>query len=120
MPTHLSLRRGPEAISATAHYTGHVWTRNAISHPALGTREGWAVFGVVEPAMRLDGALGGATLESRLLARHRALDCLLERAIEERGVSQVIEVACGMSPRGWRFAERYGDTCFLGWSVRVA
>jgi len=25
------------------------------------------------------------------------------------GVSQVIEAACGMSPRGWRFSERYRD-----------
>jgi O-methyltransferase involved in polyketide biosynthesis len=59
--------------------------------------------------MRLNKALGGTTLEDQLLARHRALDGLLERAIEEGGVSQVIEVACGMSPRGWRFSERYGD-----------
>ncbi len=109
MPAHLRLRRGSEAISPTAHYTGHVWTRNALSHSALGTLEGWALFGALEPAMRLNRAFGGATLESQLLARHRALDCLLERAIEEGGVSQVIEVACGMSPRGWRFADRDGD-----------
>jgi hypothetical protein len=25
------------------------------------------------------------------------------------GIGQVLEVACGMSPRGWRFSERYGD-----------
>lgn len=109
MPTHLSLRRGSAAISPTAHYTGHVWTRNALSHSALGTLEGRALFGALEPAMRLNRALGGATLESMLLARHRALDRLLERAVEEGGVSQVIEVACGMSPRGWRFSERFGD-----------
>jgi O-methyltransferase involved in polyketide biosynthesis len=109
MRANLRLRGGSEAISPTAHYTGHVWMRNAISHSALGTLEGWALFGALEPAMRLNRALGGATLESQLLARHRALDCLLERAIEEGGVSQVIEVACGMSPRGWRFVDRYGE-----------
>jgi O-methyltransferase involved in polyketide biosynthesis len=109
MRAHLSLRRRSEAISPTAHYTGHVWMRNALSHPALGTPQGRALFGALEPAMRLNRAVGGATLESQLLARHLALDCLLERAIEEGGVSQVIEVACGMSPRGWRFAERYGE-----------
>ena len=109
MAAHVSLRRGSEAISPTAHYTGHVWTRNALSHSALGTLEGRALFGALEPAMRLNKALGGTTLEGQLLARHRALDGLLERAIEEGGVSQVIEVACGMSPRGWRFSERYGD-----------
>jgi O-methyltransferase involved in polyketide biosynthesis len=109
MPAHLSLRRRSEAISPTAHYTGHVWTRNALSPAALGTPEGRALFGVLEPAMRLNKAVGGATLEGQLLARHRALDHLLGQAIEEGGVSQVIEVACGMSPRGWRFSERYGE-----------
>ena len=33
----------------------------------------------------------------------------LEQAIEQHGVSQVIEVAAGLSARGWRFVERYGD-----------
>ncbi len=109
MPALLRLRRGPEAISPTAHYTGHVWTRNALSHSALGTPEGLALFAALEPAMTLNRALGGTTLESQLLARHRALDFLLERAIQDGGISQVIEVACGMSPRGWRFADRHGD-----------
>jgi O-methyltransferase involved in polyketide biosynthesis len=109
MPVQLSLRRGSEAISPTAHYTGQVWTRNALSHSALSTLEGRALFAALEPAMMLNRAVGGPTLEGQLLARHRALDSLLERAIEEEGVSQVVEVACGMSPRGWRFCDRYGD-----------
>ena len=104
-----SLFRDSTAISPTAHYTGHVWTRNKLSHSALRTLEGRALFGALEPAMRLNRALGGTTLERHLLARHRALDHLLERAIDEEGVSQVIEMACGMSPRGWRFCDRYGD-----------
>ena len=29
--------------------------------------------------------------------------------MERHGVSQVIEIAAGMSARGWRFANRYGD-----------
>ena len=33
---------------------------------------------------------------------------MLERAIEEDQIGQVIEVAAGMSPRGWRFIRRYG------------
>jgi O-methyltransferase involved in polyketide biosynthesis len=59
--------------------------------------------------MILSGLLGGGTLENYLLARHRAIDALLERAIEERGVTQVIEVAAGMSGRGLRFVRRYHD-----------
>jgi O-methyltransferase involved in polyketide biosynthesis len=51
----------------------------------------------------------GPTLERALLARHRIIDALLAEAIEQGRVAQVIEVACGMSPRGWRFAQRFGD-----------
>jgi O-methyltransferase involved in polyketide biosynthesis len=61
------------------------------------------------PVMRTVQALGGVGLEDFLLARHLLIDQRLELAIESGRVSQVIEVAAGMSPRGWRFAQRYGD-----------
>jgi O-methyltransferase involved in polyketide biosynthesis len=98
-----------DRISPTAHYTGYVWARNGLSHPALETLEGRALFESLRLPMAVNGALGGGTLEAYLLARHKAIDALLERAIEDRRVQQVIEVACGFSPRGWRFSERYGD-----------
>ena len=63
----------------------------------------------LHPLMTVSGALGGPSLESYLLARHRAIDALLTEAVEDHGVSQVIEIAAGMSARGWRFANRYGD-----------
>jgi O-methyltransferase involved in polyketide biosynthesis len=47
-------------------------------------------------------------LEGLLIARHRIIDSTLDDLIQG-GVSQVIEAACGMSPRGWRFSERYGE-----------
>ncbi len=52
--------------------------------------------------------LGGPTLEGLLLARHRIIDSILDDQIRG-GISQVVEVACGMSPRGWRFTERFGE-----------
>jgi O-methyltransferase involved in polyketide biosynthesis len=48
-------------------------------------------------------------LETYLLARHLAIDAVLERAIERHRIAQVVEIAAGLSPRGWRFANRYGD-----------
>jgi O-methyltransferase involved in polyketide biosynthesis len=96
-------------ISPTAHYTGYVWARNHLSHPELETIQGRIMFESLQPAMLVRRALGQGTLESYLLARHRAIDLLLERAIEQHGVSQVIEVAAGLSARGWRFVQRYGD-----------
>jgi O-methyltransferase involved in polyketide biosynthesis len=100
---------GSEAITPTAHYTGYVWARNGLSPPELATLEGRVLFESLRAPMLASDLLGGGTLEAYLLARHRAIDALLERAIEERGITQVIEVAAGMSGRGLRFAQRHGD-----------
>jgi O-methyltransferase involved in polyketide biosynthesis len=97
------------SVSPTAHYTGYVWARNGLSHPALASREGRLLYESLRGPMAASRLLGGPTLEAYLLARHQALDVLLERAIEEHGVTQVIEVAAGLSPRGWRFSQRYGS-----------
>ena len=63
----------------------------------------------VSPVDMFSRWFGGPTLEGLLLARHRAIDELLARAIDAGRVSQVIEVAAGLSPRGWRFKQRYAD-----------
>ncbi len=99
---------GSDSISPTAHYTGAVWTRNGLSTPELATGFGRLSFNALRPAMALSRASGGVTLEQFLLARHRLIDHLLENAIVEGRVSQVLEVATGMSPRGWRFARDHG------------
>jgi len=98
-----------ETISPTAHYTGHIWTRYGMSHPAFATPQGRLFHAAVEPAMRLSAAFGGPTLAGFLLARHRLIDHRLRTAIESGRVSQVIEIAAGLSPRGWRFNQRFGD-----------
>jgi len=97
------------AISPTAHYTGYIWARAGLSHPALSTVEGRLLFESLRPALTVSRALGGGSLEHYLLTRHRAIDVLLERAIEQHRITQVIEVASGLSPRGWRFVQRYGE-----------
>lgn len=96
------------AISPTAHYTGDAWVRNGLSHPELSTWQGRVLHGALALPNAASRAVGGPTLEGLLLARHRIIDSILEDWIEA-GVSQVVEAACGMSPRGWRFSERYGD-----------
>jgi len=99
---------GSGAVSPTAHYTGETWVRNGLSDPRLRTWQGQVFHGALALPFAASKAVGGPTLEGVLLARHRIIDSLLEAQIEE-GVGQVVEVACGMSPRGWRFSERYGD-----------
>lgn len=97
-----------DRISPTAHYTGHVWARNGLSHPALQTLEGRLLYESLRGVVTVNELVGGNSLERYLLARHRSIDLLLERAIDSGRVTQVIEVACGMSARGWRFSSRYG------------
>jgi O-methyltransferase involved in polyketide biosynthesis len=53
--------------------------------------------------------LGLPSLEGMLLARHRLIDLRLARAIDAGEIQQVVEIAAGLSPRGWRFASRYAD-----------
>ncbi len=48
----------------------------------------------------VNGLTGQGTM---LLQRHRMIDERLENAIRNHGVTQVIEVAAGLSPRGLRF-----------------
>ncbi|GAC1626066.1 MAG: class I SAM-dependent methyltransferase [Nevskia sp.] len=95
-------------VSPTAHYTGYVWTRHGLSHPAFATIEGRLLFNAARPALALSKRLGGPTLEGLLLSRHRVIDSRLERAIAAGEISQVLEIAAGLSPRGWRFARHHG------------
>src|SRR3954452_14836183 len=99
---------GTGAVSPTAHYTGETWVRNGLSHPDLATWQGRALHQAMALPNAASKVFGGPTLEGLLLARHRIIDSILDGLIEG-GVSQVVEAACGMSPRGWRFSERYGE-----------
>ncbi|MGK5093110.1 class I SAM-dependent methyltransferase [Deltaproteobacteria bacterium TL4] len=97
-------------ISITAHYTGYVWYENGLSHEAFVSWFGKVGYHSLDPWMKLGKKiLGIADLETILLQRHHIIDHLLEKAIEEQGLRQVIELACGLSPRGFRFIKRYGD-----------
>lgn len=99
---------GSGAISPTAHYTGETWVRNGLSHPQLATWQGRMFHLGLTLPLAASRALGGPTLDGLLLSRHRIIDSTLDELIRG-GVSQVVEVACGMSPRGWRFTEQFGE-----------
>ena len=99
---------GSGAVSPTAHYTGETWVRNGLSHPQLATWQGRVLHRGLALPLAASRTLGGPTLDGLLLARHRIIDSILDELIRG-GIGQVIEVACGMSPRGWRFSERFGE-----------
>lgn len=96
-------------ISPTAHYTGFTWLTNGLSDPAFATPTGQFLYRALAAPNRLLRAAGKPNLDGFLLARHHMIDALLRDRIERGEIGQVIEVACGLSPRGWRFARAYGD-----------
>lgn len=98
-----------DRISPTAHYTNQAWLRAGLAPSWFGTAEGKLLHATLQPAMLLSQRLGGPTLMGFLEARHRAIDAMLEQAIERDGICQIVEVAAGLSARGWRFNQRYGD-----------
>jgi O-methyltransferase involved in polyketide biosynthesis len=107
-PAHMA-RPHPETISPTAHYTGYVWFAHGQSHEAFATRTGKLMYQALRGPNLAAKAMGMPSLEGMLLARHRLIDLRLGEAIDAGEIGQVIEVAAGLSPRGWRFRTRYGD-----------
>ena len=103
-------RPHPETISPTAHYTGYVWFAHGQSHEAFATRMGRMMYRALRAPNVAAQAVGLPTLEGMLLARHRLIDLRLRQAIDAGEIRQIIEVAAGLSPRGWRFRQRYGDS----------
>src|SRR3954447_15313984 len=100
-------RPHPETISPTAHYTGYVWFAHGQSHEAFATRTGRLMYHALRGPNALAQRASLPTLEGMLLARHRLIDLRLAEAIESGAIAQVVEVAAGLSPRGWRFRTRY-------------
>jgi O-methyltransferase involved in polyketide biosynthesis len=102
-------RTDPEKISPTAHYTGYVWFVHGQSHEAFATRTGRLMYRALRAPNLIAEKAHLPTLEGMLLARHRVIDLRLTQAIEAGEIDQIVEVAAGLSPRGWRFRNRYGS-----------
>jgi O-methyltransferase involved in polyketide biosynthesis len=113
IPLTIVRSRAMPSIGPTALYTGHVWARNGLSHHALDPAEGRVLHAAANAALLPVRLLGGPALDGVLLARHRVIDAELEAAIADGRVGQVLELACGMSPRGWRFTERHPDLLYV-------
>lgn len=100
-------------ISPSAHYTGFVWYRHQLADPAFVTGFGRWVHGLLRPITWGARVGFGIDLENLLLQRHLLIDARLTHAIEHEGVEQVVEIACGLSPRGRRFSARYPQLRYL-------
>jgi len=97
------------SISFTAYYTGEVWQRHGLSVPFLGTPQGRRLFAASRPIELAGKVLFGINNEILLLQRHRIIDHVLGEAIRNEGFTQVVEIACGLSPRGTRFSREFAQ-----------
>jgi O-methyltransferase involved in polyketide biosynthesis len=93
-------------ISFTALYTGAVWHRHGLSDDVLATAQGRWLYHLMTPFEAVSKAVVGGNLRTFLLQRHLIIDHLIGQAID-RGVTQILEIACGMSPRGIRLRQQY-------------
>lgn len=105
----MSLDTDSSGISFTAFYTGEVWQRHGLSSPLLASSRGRMLYRALRPVELAASAVAGVNNEIHLLQRHRIIDAVVERAIREEGFSQVVELACGLSPRGLRFCQAFGS-----------
>ena len=98
-----------ERISPTAYATGYMWYRLGMSHSALATPQGKHLdlaFGLLMKGLKRGS---GTSFDALMIARHKGIDARLAQASDQGRITQVIEIAAGLSPRGLNFMKRYGD-----------
>ena len=105
----MRIRAESEKVSPTAYATGYFWYRHGLSHEGLTVPEGKRLDRRFRLLIRTVKLVSGMSIEALMLARHKGIDALLTKHIESGRVTQVIELAAGLSARGWRFSQRYPD-----------
>lgn len=100
-------------ISFTAHYTGYIWYQMGMSHPALATSKGKMLAKLVNPFESWAEKVVGGSMRTTLKQRHKMIDDALIQLIQQYPNIQVIEIAAGLSPRGWGFRNQYPDLRYI-------
>ena len=100
---------GSDRISITGHYTGSVWYYNKMSIDALVTPVGKVMYHAMQPMNRISRRLFGLDMDGHLLQRHHVMDHLIANHVEHNGIEQILEIACGLSPRGTLLKKQYGE-----------
>lgn len=95
------------SISFTAHYTGYVWYKNRLSNNVFATKQGYAYYQLLRPIEQLAKRVIGSDIKTTLLQRHQLIDRELVSLIQQHPDLQILELACGLSPRGWRIHKKY-------------
>lgn len=101
------------SISFTAHYTGYVWHHFGLSDAHFATSQGRLYFLLLRPFELLARCLIGSDIKTTLLQRHFLIDRELDALIAAHPRLQVLEIACGLSPRGHRFCQRHPGITYV-------
>lgn len=100
-------------ISISAHYTGYVWYQHQLSADAFATATGRWAYRILTPINAMLKGLAGANIDTFLLQRHLVIDHQVELMIEQHGITQIIELAAGLSPRGYRLSQKYPHLTYI-------
>lgn len=100
-------------ISISAHYTGYIWYKNGLSHKGFATGMGRAAYWALRPVNGFLQAMVGASIDTFLLQRHYVLDHLVTKAIEEEGYEQIVELAAGLSSRGYLIKQSHPQVHYI-------
>lgn len=93
-------------VSLTGHFTGYVWCNHHLSPSSFSSVLGKLMYFGSRPADWISKTVIGVNLESMLLQRHCLIDELVNQAISE-GVTQIVEIASGLSARSLRTLAQY-------------
>ena len=94
-------------ISFTAHYTGYIWYSMGISHPVFATGKGKFLAKILHPLESWAEKHVGGSMRTTLRQRHRIIDNQLTQLIQQQPDLQILEIACGLSPRSWNFRQKF-------------
>jgi O-methyltransferase involved in polyketide biosynthesis len=72
------------------------------SRTAFATKQGFAFYQLLRPIEVLAKRFIGSDIKTTLLQRHQLIDRELTKLIQQHPDLQILELACGLSPRGWR------------------
>ena len=94
-------------ISFTAHYTGYIWYSMGISHPVFATGKGKFLAKILHPLESWAEKHVGGSMRTTLKQRHSIIDQQLTALIAQYPDLQILEIACGLSPRSWNFRQKF-------------
>ncbi len=100
-------------ISFTAHYTGYIWFQEGISHAALASNKGRWLVTLLNPLENWAERVIGDSMRTTLRQRHALIDRQLDRFLAEHPDAQVLEIATGLSPRGWRYRQKFPNLTYI-------